>query len=99
MRQAGDDADDGRPQGPHYFTSFRGIMPGGAGSDSVSTLPLRGGTSWNMKSHFHRSDGLEACSQWRAAIGRAKARAPMPSSAATWPKRPAMSARTCADAE
>ena len=30
-----------------------------------------GGRSWNMKSHFQRSDGFEACSQCAAATGRA----------------------------
>ena len=31
---------------------------------------LTGGTSWNMKSHFQRSDGFDACSQLRAVTGR-----------------------------
>ena len=52
------------------YTGFSGIyapwtMP------SVWTLcPFTGGRSWYMKSHFHRSDGFDACSQWLAATGR-----------------------------
>ena len=33
-----------------------------------------GGRSWNMKSHFQRSEGLDACSQVRADTGRANDR-------------------------
>ena len=44
-------------------TCFSGIDAGGSGSDDGSTEPLTGGRSWNMKSHFQRSDGFDACSQ------------------------------------
>ena len=47
-----------------HFTSLSGITATGAGgSDESSTVPLTGGRSWNMKSHFQRSDGLLASSQ------------------------------------
>ena len=53
-------AEDTRP----HFTSLSGIIATGAGgSDDNSTVPLTGGRSWNMKSHFQRSDGLLASSQ------------------------------------
>ena len=53
-----------------YSTSVTGI-PASVG---VAGLPanLTGGRSWNMKSHFQRSEGLEACSQCFAETGRAK---------------------------
>ena len=53
-----------RTESLRYFTSLKGIIPGGAGSADGSTSPLTGGRSWNMKSHFQRSDGFEASSQW-----------------------------------
>ena len=44
------------------------------GMPSICTLwPFTGGRSWNMKSHFHRSDGFDACSQLRAGTGRVNA--------------------------
>src|SRR5438105_106986 len=48
---------------PCHFTSRSEIAPGGSGSADGSTDPFTGGRSWNMKSHFQRSDGFEACSQ------------------------------------
>ena len=55
------------------FTSVSGIPVIDTG------MPRRpsnftGGRSWNMKSHFQRSDGLDACSQVRAETGRANVR-------------------------
>ena len=58
--------------------------PAAAAATFGSTVPLTGGRSWNMKSHFHRSDGFDACSQCRASSGRLNAsvgqalRAPSP---------------------
>ena len=42
--------------------------------EAASGIPenFTGGRSWNMKSHFHRSDGFDACSQFRAGTGRVK---------------------------
>ena len=57
----------------HYGTFFNSIEPGGIGSATGSTEPFTGGKSWNMKSHFQRSDGFDACSQCWAAVGRPKA--------------------------
>src|SRR3954463_11378350 len=57
-------------RGGDHHTCFNGIAPGGSGSELGSTFPLTGGRSWYMKSHFHRSDGLDACSQLRASTGR-----------------------------
>ena len=36
--------------------------------DAASGVPLNltGGRSWNMKSHFQRSEGFDACSQFFA---------------------------------
>ena len=48
------------------------MTPGAAGSAEGSTAPFTGGRSWNMKSHFHRSEGFEACSQCRADTGSAE---------------------------
>ena len=48
-----------------------------------STVPLTGGRSWYMKSHFHRSDGFDACSQFRASSGRLNASVVSPWSSAT----------------
>ena len=44
--------------------------------DSCADVPsnFTGGMSWNMRSHFHRSDGFDACSQFCAVTGRANAR-------------------------
>ena len=55
-----------------YFTSFIGIA---ASSDDRPWRPsnFTGGRSWNMKSHFQRSDGFDACSQSAAETGRANA--------------------------
>jgi hypothetical protein len=61
----------GRAPASRYFTSFIGITSA-RGSGPKSSPNLTGGRSWNMKSHFHRSEGFEACSQWRAATGREK---------------------------
>ena len=48
------------------------------GAPSICTLcPFTGGTSWYRKSHFQRSDGLDACSQFRAGTGRVKAPCPL----------------------
>ncbi len=52
-----------------------GIAPGGSAATIGSTEPFTGGRSWNMKSHFQRSDGFDACSQCFAATGRANASA------------------------
>ena len=35
--------------------------------------PFTGGRSWYMKSHFHRSEGFDACSHVAAGTGRVKA--------------------------
>ena len=43
-------------------------------SGDIALSPnLIGGTSWNMESHFQRSDGFEAWSQLRAETGRGNA--------------------------
>ena len=47
-----------------YFTSLSG-MTSARGSGPKSSPNLIGGRSWNMKSHFQRSDGFDACSQCR----------------------------------
>lgn len=52
-----------------YFASLVG-MTSARGVGPKSSPNLIGGRSWNMKSHFHRSDGFEACSQLFADIGR-----------------------------
>ena len=55
-----------------HFTSLqRNTRPAAAAATLGSTVPFTGGRSWNMKSHFHRSDGFDACSQCCAATGRA----------------------------
>src|SRR5665213_2125512 len=80
-----------------HFTSLSGIIATGAGgSDDSSTVPLTGGRSWNMKSHFQRSDGLLASSQWRPSIGVPNVSAVMPANSGAPAKRTAMSARTAA---
>src|ERR1700746_3025718 len=56
----------------HYFTSLNGITSA-LGRGPKSSPNLIGGRSWNMKSHFHRSDGFEAWSQDGADTGRANA--------------------------
>src|SRR5207245_11124248 len=81
---------------PDHFTSFSAIAPGGSGSELGSSSPFTGGRSWNMKSHFHRSDGFDACSQWRASSGRLNASAvKLPSAGASGLLAP-LSARMCA---
>ena len=72
------------------------MTPGGGGSELGSTEPLTGGRSWNMKSHFQRSEGFDACSQWRAVTARANASAGSPANSGRDAYRAAMSARTCA---
>src|SRR5262245_35903591 len=57
---------------------------------------LVGGKSWNMKSHFQRSDGFDPCNQWRAATGGANASDVIPPNPFTSGKRAAISARTWA---
>src|SRR5262245_8250593 len=57
--------------GLHYLVSLSGITSA-RGSGPKSSPNLIGGRSWNMKSHFQRSDGFDACSQWRAETGREK---------------------------
>src|SRR6266851_758126 len=64
---------------------------GGDGNADRSRLPFNGGRSWNMKSHFHRSEGFDACSHVPAETGRAKVRAVMPATAGASAKRAAMS--------
>src|SRR4029079_12042349 len=64
-------------RGPAYFTSLSGITSA-RGSGPKSSPNFTGGRSWNMKSHFQRSDGFDAWSQLRAEMGRAKV---MPASA------------------
>ena len=51
------------------------VVTGSPAKDVATGLPrnFTGGRSWNMKSHFQRSDGLDACIQVRAATGRANA--------------------------
>src|SRR3954470_24645190 len=72
-----------------------GITPG---IDEGSGRPanLTGGKSWNMTSHFHRSDGFDACSQCFAVTGRANARSVSPAYAGFEDIAAATSARTCA---
>src|SRR6185295_20177796 len=82
----------------HHFTSLRAIAPGGSGNELGSRAPFTGGRSWNMKSHFQRSDGFDACSQCRASSGRLKVRSGSAASPSTAGLRAAMSARTCAAA-
>ena len=63
----------GRARGVvRYFTSLSG-MTSARGSGPNSSPNLTGGRSWNMKSHFHRSDGFDAWSQCRADTGRENA--------------------------
>src|SRR6476620_11128867 len=57
------------PLATRHLTSLSGITSA-RGSGPKSSPNLMGGRSWNMKSHFQRSDGFEACSQWRAETGR-----------------------------
>ena len=57
------------------------MAPGGIGSELGSTLPFTGGRSWNMKSHFQRSEGFDVCSQLRVETGLANATLVMPASA------------------
>ena len=53
-------------------TGISGMTAPLRSSPSICTLwPFTGGRSWNMKSHFQRSDGFDACSQLRAGTGRA----------------------------
>ena len=74
-----------------------GMAPGGSGSELGSTVPLTGGRSWYMKSHFHRSDGFEFWSQWRASSGRLNCEAwSSPRALATPGWRAAISLRTWA---
>src|SRR5262245_33916184 len=62
---------------PTYFSSLSGIA---ASNDDRPWRPsnLTGGRSWNMTSHFQRSDGFEACSHVFAATGRANVSVAMP---------------------
>ena len=53
-------------------SDFLSGMTSARGSGPKSSPNLIGGRSWNMKSHFQRSDGFDACSQCRADTGRAK---------------------------
>src|SRR5688572_32884901 len=53
-----------------HLTSRSGITSA-RGRGPNSTPNLIGGRSWNMKSHFQRSDGFDVCSQPRCDIGRA----------------------------
>ena len=55
--------------GRDYFTSFRG-MTSARGSGPNSSPNLIGGRSWNMKSHFQRSEGFDACIHVLADTGR-----------------------------
>jgi impB/mucB/samB family C-terminal domain len=80
----------------HHFTSLRAIAPGGSGNELGSSAPFTGGRSWNMKSHFQRSDGFDACSQCRASSGRLNDSVVNPSKAFVPGWRAAMSARTWA---
>src|SRR3954470_12633899 len=57
---------------------------------------LTGGRSWNMKSHFHRSDGFDACSQCFAETGRANARFARPVYRSTPASAASRSPRTAA---
>src|SRR6185437_5682685 len=66
-----------RSEAERYSTLRNGITSA-RGSGPKSSPNLTGGRSWNMKSHFQRSDGLEAWSQLRAETGRENA---MPRSA------------------
>ena len=64
-----------------------------AGFRAMVSANFTGGRSWNMKSHFQRSDGFDACSQCRAATGRLKLASAMPASAGSPGSAAAMSAR------
>ena len=58
------------------LTAQRDRPPAAASAPrSASTVPFTGGRSWNMMSHFQRSDGFDACSQCRAGTGRLNASA------------------------
>ena len=52
------------------------VVTGSPAKDVATGLPrnFTGGRSWNMKSHFQRSDGFDACSQCGADTGRANVR-------------------------
>ena len=56
----------------HYSTGFSLMIAGAAGRALGSRAPLIGGISWKRKSHFHRSDGFDCWSQWRADTGLPK---------------------------
>jgi hypothetical protein len=77
-------------------TSRSGIALIGIGTASGSTDPFTGGRSWNMKSHFHRSEGFDAWSQCLAATGRPKASAAMFANPGSCACSVAMALRMCA---
>ena len=54
------------------MTSFNGSTLA-SDTDPGMSANFTGGRSWNMKSHFQRSEGFDACSHVRAATGRANA--------------------------
>ena len=75
---------DGSSAPDDYFVSTSGItLPTGRRS-SVSAN-FTGGRSLNMRSHFQRSIGFDACSQCRAVDGRAKLTSSMPARPGTSP--------------